>query len=302
MQTIKSMATVPGIESREAILNLDLEAINARKDKIVRRIYVAGMIGQKVLTVIGCLMMTVMYALNVRSSTSVFETCCWSVWYLVDFVMAFGFCGDYILFPCMWILIALNYRLDLISFLIEIVQMIQNQRTKVLQRRSHYSIAVTSIIKSYNHLRIQANTVNEMLAPILLVMILITTPYFCLMFYITVNTEVLVLQLIFSLATANTVIFASALLALAANVTSNSEALHEKLCSAFARLSASPHVKAEQRLLMLMMLEHMTSDDKAMALTSPDGQKYTSYSLTSYVIEMGLLYLLLITLNRQSLF
>ena len=118
----------------------------------------------------------------------------------------------------------------------------------------------------------EAERVNRMSSPILFVLVLCTTPLVCLCVFVAVYSDNWFLQIAIPVAGCVASLFACALLAIAADITSKSERMHEALCATAARQSSASPLSVQERRVLLLMMEHASSESYSFALTTMDGQ------------------------------
>lgn len=83
------------------------------------------------------------------------------------------------------------------------------------------------------------------------------------------------------------------ILALASRINSLSMRLHNLMCTLTARHKASLSVRERQRLLQLM--EEVGSEEGLLSLHTLDGQRYTTETFVTFVIDTAIHYTLIVT-------
>ena len=107
----------------------------------------------------------------VRSKTAL-ETCCWLAWWIGDLCSLVAVGVDISIFAAMWILITINYRMDVLTLTHEIDRALESDRLTT-------ESTTDNIRYSYMRLVKQAIGVNQMSSLILFSLVLCTTPFFC---------------------------------------------------------------------------------------------------------------------------
>ena len=305
MRTLKSMVSwhhsgeddPPA--SREASPNSDRdtesERSRAQKDRIARIALGGALLGSLTMVTSLNAMMTGLLWLNIRASETAFQVFCWLFWYAQDVIMCTIVPLDIIIFPSMWFVLTLNYRTNLKSLSQKIAQLIRlkgmgSQRTPVP--------LIKQIRVEYISLAKEALRVNTMSSQILFATVLCTTPLVCMCMFVAIYSDNAFLAFAVPVAGGVSCLFECSLLAMAANITSESEKMHRVLCSAGARQCFASLLSLQERQFLLLMMEHASTESESFALTMVDGQKYTEESFVSYVIETGLQYTLLVTFNQ----
>ena len=144
--------------------------------------------------------------------------------------------------------------------------------------------------------------VNTMSSQILFVMVLSTTPIACMCMFVFLYSDNVVFQVTVPIAGSLTILSACSLLAIAADITSKSEKMNDLLCTAAARHCFASVFSLSERRLLLVMMEHASSESQFFAITTMDGQRYTNESFVSYLIEAALQYTLIISFNQEIAF
>ena len=263
-------------------------SLRASKERLSKMVLLSGVVGFVVITMSGGFLFLGMHTMHIMSAESSFETCSWFFWLIVDLMSLALIGGDSALFAAMWILIAINYRLDVLTL------------TKSVDRANgpdgrYTDRTCNKICTSYIRLVNQAVKVNRMSSFILFSLVLCTTPFFCTALFAVEYGDNLFISVTLFFAIMPVVLFAWSLLAIAANITSLSDALHGRLCS----LSARGGFQSSQKIRLLHIVEQTGSEEQLLALCTVDGQKYTSESLLYYLIETCLHYTLLLTFDRS---
>ena len=221
------------------------------------------------------------HLLHMLSSKSALEACCWLFWGMQDMLVAASVAGDVVLFPAMWILIAINYRTDVMKFTLEIEQA---------------NVSPDYIVYSYVSLVRQAAEVNRMSSFILFSLVLCTTPFSCTALFAVEHGNSLLISILVLACSAPLVLLVWLLLAIAASITSLSDGLHGRLYKHLCSISGKETLR--NRIRLLEVLEQMGSEEQLLAFRTLDGQRYTSVSLLHYLVETVLQYTLLMTFDR----
>ena len=261
--------------------------------KLMARIVLLCAVVACCVSVIGALsIFTAMHVINILSSNSTFETFCWLFWWTQDVLDVLLCGGNVVLFAAVWVLIAINYRIDIVALMQEIDHALEFDRPIT-------ETTYDDIRFSYMRLVRQAVEVNRMCSIILFALVLCTTPFFCTSLFAVEYGDNLFISVTLFIGTIPLVLFAWFLLAIAAEITSRSEELHRRLFSLATRPSGTLQVSRRQKMRLLQLLEQTGSEEQLLALRTIDGQKYTSESLLYYLIETVLQYTLLLTFDRS---
>ena len=231
-----------------------------------------------------------LHVMHIIDSNSAFEIFCWLLWWANDIFFLVLAGTDLALFPAMWLLIILNYRMDVVT----LKQGMALESGGLMTERT-----CDNIRYSYMRLVKQAVAVNRMSSLILFSLVLCTTPIFCTALFIFEHGENRFFSVAIPIAVMPMVLFPWSLLAIAAEVTSLTEGLHGSLCSLFAEQNGKSTVSFGHRSRLLQMLEQMGSEEQLLAMRTADGQKYTSETLVYYLIDTVLHYTLLLTFDRS---
>ena len=272
--------------------------LQTSKVKMIRLVHWVTLAASTFFVICALCCMSGMLYVNVQSSNSAFEIGCWIIWYVQD--ISFGFiASDAILFPAIWILTAVNYRMD-VRMLCQKVLEVTQLNTAGVKREG--SARLKEIHRLYNRLTEDAVLVNKMLAPILFVLTLSAIPVACTSLFIAVYADNVFFGVTAPAAGGTFTLAACALLALAADITSQSENLHSLLSIVVNRQSIASCLSQEQRRLLLDMMENVSSENHSLALMTMDGQKFTSQSFAVFLMETAIQYTLLISFNRDIAF
>ena len=301
MQTLKSMVSRSD-EPRTSTDSSIQQSDESREQKIrlVRIIHAVTVISGFSIVVCAYMGVTGYLWLNIQASETIFQMYCWVFWYVQDLILVTALSIDIIICPSMWFVVALNYRMDILSLTGKIQQLMQAKGMGV--RGGQPNPLFREIRDEYMRLVREAERVNRMSSPILFVLVLCTTPLVCICSFIVTYSDNLLMQIMIPAPGCVASLFACVLLAIAADITSKSEQMHEVLCATAARQSCASLLSVQERRVLLLMMEHAASETNTFAMTTMGGQKYTMQSFVSFLIEVGLQYTLLFTLNQGIAF
>ena len=229
--------------------------------------------------------------MQIINSKSGLETTCWLFWWIVDLVAVLTVGVDVSIFAAMWILITINYRMDVLTLTHEIDRALESDKLTTESTTDNIRYSYMRVVK-------QAVGVNRISSLILFSLVLCTTPFFCTILFAVEYGSNLYMSVTLFVAIMPIVLFAWSLMAITAEITSRSERLYHLLCSLSARKSRMPVVSRREQMRLLQILEQVGSEEQLLALRTIDGQKYTSETLLYYLIEMGLQFTLLLTFDR----
>ena len=302
MQTLESMVSRIGSDEATTSAASSIEVtgpgeVREQKVRLARRVHVLTVVGSLSIAVSAYVAATGYLWVNIQASRTIFQTCCWVFWWVQDLILVTPLSIDIIICPSMWFVVALNYRMDIMSLTGKIQQL-----TQVKGKGKKPVLLFKEISVEYLRLARQAVRVNRMSSPILFVLVLCTTPLVDICMFIMAYSDNLLMQTMIPASGFVACLFACVLLAIAADITSQSEKMHEVLCVAAARQSSAPVLSVHEKRVLLLMMEHATSETDSFALTTMVGQRYTMESFVSFLIETGLQYTLLFTLNQGIAF
>ena len=274
------------------IVNERDRKLRTEKKRMARLVLLCAVVTYSVCMIGALSVFTAMQVMNILSSKLAFEKLCWLFWWVQDILNVLSSGGDVVLFAAMWLLIAINYRIDIVALEQEIDDALESDRL------------ITGTINddirfSYMRLVRQAVGVNRMCSVILFSLVLCTTPFFCTALFAVEYGENLFISVAIFTGIIPLVLIAWTLLAIAGEITSLTEGLHGRLCSLAAKGSTGTRSFLTQRIQLQHLLEQTGSEEELLALRTIDGQKYTSESLLYYLIDTGLQYTLLLTFDRS---
>ena len=254
------------------------------KIRLMRAVYLL-LTAACLMAVVSCegLMMS-MACINVWQSESFMEALAWICWSAQDLAIVGIMSADLVFFPGTWILLALDYRMDLLLLIQEI-----NAAAKA---PAHASVQQMS--DALERLLMKADILNAW-SGILFFLTLATTATACLDVYIVSHSDNVFFRVLLPFAGVAVVCTASFLMALAGNITAASERLHTSLSSLACRSRHATSVR-EKRLLLLM-LEETGCAEQRLALYTLTGNKYTPESFVAFLIETALHYTLLLSFS-----
>lgn len=240
----------------------------------------------------GSLLYTSVFYLSVQASKTRLEITCWTVWWLVDQVTNFYDGIDMSFAPVTWLLIALNYRSNVASFIQRLEDMIAAQTDEgwtVVYR-------LKDVHTHYAQLVGEAEDFNRS-SPILMSIMLCTTPLACCAAFVAqFPFHPLISSFVF-MACLPPVVAVLYLLRVAADITSMAGEITTHLNSIACRERNGKHLNARQRQLLLQMIQEIGSEKPLIVVQMTDGKKWTPELLLYYVIESTMMYTLLITFN-----
>ena len=204
--------------------------LRAEKKRMARMVLLSAVVAYCVCMIGALSFYTAMHVVNILSSKSTFETFCWLFWWTQDVLHVFSSVGDVVLFAAVWLLIAINYRIDIVALEQEIDDALESDRRIT-------ETIYDDIRFSYMRLVRQAVEVNRMCSVILFSLVLCTTPFFCTALFAVEYGENLFISVALFIAMFPIVMFAWSLLAIAGEITSLTEGLHGRLCSLAAKAS-----------------------------------------------------------------
>ena len=295
MQTLKSMVSWHGSDEPQTsgdFRTQETDEFREQKIRLARLIYAVTVLSSFPMAVCPYFATTGYLWLNIQASETTFQICCWVFWWVQDLILSTVIAIDFLVYPSMWFVVALNYRMDIKSLTAKIQQLMQ-----VKGKGKKPVLLFKEIRDGYLRLARQADRVNRMSSPILLVLVLCTTPLVCICVFVTVHSDNWMFRIMFSIFGCVCSLFACVLLANAADITATSEKMHDVLCAAAARHSSTSLLSVPQKRALLLMIEHAASESHSFAMTTMDGQQYTMEHFVAFLIETGLQYTLLLTFN-----
>lgn len=148
--------------------------VRQTKEQQSHVILIAGVVGIIGIWITAISLAVAVFAINVMHSKTDFEVICWSFWLPFDILMVLTAGVELVIFPCIWILVALNYRTD-VSLLNEQIHEMKNQSNPIASTAIFREVYLT-----YFRLKAKADLTNRMSAPILWSLTFCTTPIVCL--------------------------------------------------------------------------------------------------------------------------
>ena len=234
--------------------------------------------------------------INVTSATSSSDIAWWLFWWTQDILLVIACCMTVIAFPLIWLLVALNYRLDLMYM--------QQRISEVSQCRPHDGQArvdsnwwplFDGIMHQLQQLRRSANDLNRTASPILFLLNICTTPMTTTALFVCLFMDSLILKIGLTMAVSVVIMSSLALQSVAGNITSTSERIHQELACLASRLPQSG--KLRQRVRLLLVLEDLSGLQQPLALYTPTGEQCTSLSFAVYLMETLVQFSLLISFS-----
>ena len=275
-----------------------MQARDASKVKVAKAIYCAAVAGLIVfhLSLFG--MICGLLAVNLMTSGGMMEQSCWIFYYIIDHVLILSTTCDMLMFPFIWILVALCYNIDL-QDLLSTCQRLSQEIACLATDAETVSRRFDRMRHQYLQLLQQSRQVNAFLSPILFVQTTFAQPLITCCLFITRYSDNIALY--GSLPGAGGSVAASTytLMAIGAHVSAKSDRLYELLVNVSCVNALQPRLSVSQRhVLHGMILELGSNQQQLLPLLTLDGIKYTSELLAVYVIESCLQYFLLMTFDQ----
>ena len=269
--------------------------------KIASKVYLLAVTGIATihLSLVG--MICGLLAVNWITSQSLLERLCWLFYYIIDHALCFTMAVEGMLNPCMWMLVALSFNVDLkllISHADRLNDLLMQSGTASIDEESVHELFHQLQLK-YAFLVMQSQVINRFLAPILFVQSVFAHPIICCCLFISRFSDNIALYASLPGCGVSIAVATYALMAVAASVSAKSDQLHACMCSIAGNNARWPRLTLHQRRQLHEMIEELGSNDRQLlSLYTMDGQKYTSEMLADYVIETCLQYFLLMTFDQ----
>ena len=125
MQTLMSMVSGSDEPQTSAVCRIqESDTKREAKIRLVRAIHSLTVLSSVPTVACAYMGVTGYLWLNIQASRTTFQTCCWVFWYVQD-LLIWTVVSFNIIFPAMWFVVALNYRMDLRSLTAMIQQLKQ---------------------------------------------------------------------------------------------------------------------------------------------------------------------------------
>lgn len=235
-----------------------------------------------------------MLAFNIMASVTTTQIYWWTFWCVIDNLLVTIFSLDVVIFPCMWLVVTLNYRLDIDKLATKVKLLAGKSRD-----RSQMAYQFQSMVRAYKRMMKKSVAVNRISAPILFVISSCTNPIACICMFVFMYSDNIIIWTLVPATGVVLAIAASAILFLAANVTRKSDEVHETVMSTTGNRRLGRLLSPQEKQYMLEMGEHLDTESHSLALVTTTGERYTSEALVLYLIETALHYTLLITYENS---
>jgi len=149
---------------------------DGRKEKLARILLIVAVVLSILVIVAGFLVFTAAMCINIIMSDSWLSVCLWIVWYVVDMLNLVTSC-DGVTMDVMWILVVLNYRMDMADLMDEasaLTDSLKRRKTGRITRRNFDKVQ-----ESYVRLTRHSVGIDQMAASFLFVITFCTTPIVC---------------------------------------------------------------------------------------------------------------------------
>ena len=261
--------------------------LREQKVKVLRYTFVVALIAMIAFLLPAVAILSLAMVVNVRNS-SLTVAVAWIFWWMVDVILILTSACDAILFPVIWILSALDYRLQLMHLLQMIGNILRSGNTR-FRANGPLDVVMTIALRDIS---LRAQYLNRSASPILFILILYTTPIAVFCSFVSSHTDYLLIA--FGLPVAGLAILASAcaLLALAADLTAKSEKVYASLSTLAFRRANLP---LDRRVKLLHIMEECGSKEQPLALYNMTGEKYTHLTFAEYLVETAIQYTLLVS-------
>ena len=163
MQTVKAMVSWHGLDEPQTSEVMTKESERNRKQKLrlVRYVYAGAVVGGRVLVMWSNVIFSGLLWLKIRGSQTTFQS--WVFWYVQDLVLNHTASFDFLIYPSMWLVVALNYRMDIILLTDKIQQLTQMKRMGVRGERP--VVLFRNIRNEYLRLARQPDVIANSLRP-----------------------------------------------------------------------------------------------------------------------------------------
>ena len=246
------------LRTLQAIGRETCRRLRVLKIKMARMVYLFTIAGSIGFMICGTIAVYYFLHLNLQQAKSSFEVTCWSFWFLQDLFVVLAVTTSMATYPAAWMLIVLDYRVDLVSLI-----------NRIREERWHSSLALSQplsvrlTVKSVQSLGKKAEQVNRTCSPILAVMTLAALPVACICMFVTKFSDMVVLQYAYALIGANFTLFAFALQIIAGDVSAKSERVFLELA---AMAFNGRNLDLDQRILLLKLMEESESSRQPLAM------------------------------------
>ena len=238
---------------------------------------------------------------NVQHSDTQIEVILWCFWTLMDLLSVAAASTCMAMFPAAWLLQALDYRLDLLHC----IHCIACVRAQTTSTASVEAVSVQDLVDRVVFLMRKGKQVNRSSSPILAVLLLCATPLTTTCLFVSMYSQDVFVQVSYAVIGGNITMFALALQFVAGDITSKSRDIHRGLTYvAFAERYREDKTRDANattldclQLLVMLTDESVSEQHQSLAMYTASGEQYTKLSFLSYVSEMIVQLMLLITFS-----
>ena len=193
--------------------------LKRRKERMAYMVYLFGVSGGLTYLSTGVLFMTSLFAYNVSLSQTTTEVVFWSIWWPLDILAALTKATSLTTIPASWLLLVLNYRLNIIRLVGRIERL--NERSVDQEEGTASKVAgVQNIINQVRNLENEAMQINRSSSWTLLVVNVCTTTQACIGLFMGVFTDNALLSAVMSVVAACIIMFSLVMQYVAGDVTS----------------------------------------------------------------------------------
>ena len=164
------------------VVNERNRVLRQRKIRNTRMVLVVAIASVIPFALTAACLFTGLLVLKLVSSQSLFQASCWIFWWLVDVVSCPVVASSPVFFPAVWIMMALNYRMDLCDLIRRVENMNAIEHADRADTMDRISIC-------YDHVVDQALAFHRFSSLILMSLNLSMTPYFVTSLFVVNNAE-----------------------------------------------------------------------------------------------------------------
>ena len=288
---------IRGILSQDTRLAQVLDGIMSEADEQLRRrkTQMADMVYA------GCLMSSINYFpfgvgfmsgllyYNIHLSSSSSQVIWWSFCWTQDMILIACITTTMMSFPASWLLLVLDYRINLTDLLEDIKQLSRGHEEEedegetTVNRRQR--LTMSHVMDRLRRLQRESELLNHSAAPIMFVINLCTTTITCISLFAAVFSDTYIFKYLISGIGLTFMLLPITLQAVAGLVTSKSQQLVTQLTVLAVR---QRHQSMRMRVQLLTQLETLSSDREPLAIRTSSGESCTSLSFYGFLIEMAI--------------
>lgn len=255
------------------------------KIKLARRILKMSLVAFSVILIGSVIDVTAMLFVNWQVSQTSFEKFMWTFWWIQDVPLLVACEAAFVFPPSVWLYLVMSLRMDMKRLIREIRKGTRSRMYTVLEIQGRYNRLVRDVV-----------AMTPLFSSVVSVYVICSTPLICTIVYTLHHLDNVLFAVSTLVGGAPMIGMALWFMAMAAQVHSSAEELHFEMCK-FAAIKKDGLVTFEKEQL-LKMVEELGSENGMLALSTLDGDKFTTRRLFYYLVDTAMWYTLLVSLER----